>query len=106
MQTETGIDTQLKEAVQLTGAAWAVLAERVGGAWLVRASYHLNKSAHNELTGIMALLPPMHGYAALSAAGIHVLQKFQKTVRLAGGVSLLFRLSAHRNFCLSAQNLS
>lgn len=54
MQTETGIDTQLKEAVQLTGAAWAVLAERVGGVWLVRASYHLNKSAQNELTGIMA----------------------------------------------------
>ncbi|MBI2333477.1 MAG: GAF domain-containing protein, partial [Chloroflexi bacterium] len=54
MQTESGIDTQLKEAVQLTGSAWAVLAERVGGVWLVRASYHLNKSAQNELTGIMA----------------------------------------------------
>lgn len=54
MQTETGIDTQLKEAVQLTGAAWAVLAERVGGVWLVRASHHLTKSAQNELTGIMA----------------------------------------------------
>ena len=55
MQTETDIDTQLKEAVQLTGAAWAVLAERVGGVWLVRASYHLSKSAQNELTGIMAV---------------------------------------------------
>ena len=54
MQTETSIDTQLKEAVQLTGAAWAVLAERVGGVWLVRTSYHLSKSAQNELTGIMA----------------------------------------------------
>jgi signal transduction histidine kinase len=54
MQTETGIDTQLKEAVQLTGAAWAVLAERVGGVWLVRASHRLTKSAQNELTGIMA----------------------------------------------------
>lgn len=55
MQTETDIDTQLKEAVQLTGAAWAVLAERVGGVWLVRASYHLSKPAQNELTGIMAV---------------------------------------------------
>lgn len=55
MQTETGIDTQLKEAVQLTGAAWAALAERVGGVWLVRASYHLSKSAQNELTGILAV---------------------------------------------------
>ncbi len=54
MQTENGIDTHLKEAVQLTGANWAVLAERVGGVWLVRASYHLNKTAQNELTGIMA----------------------------------------------------
>lgn len=54
MQTDTGIDTQLKEAVQLTGADWAVLAERVGGVWLVRASYHLTKAAQNELTGIMA----------------------------------------------------
>ena len=53
MQTETNIDTQLKDAAQLTGAVWAVLAERVGGVWLVRASYHLNKSAQNELTGIM-----------------------------------------------------
>ncbi len=54
MQTETPIDTHLKEAVQLTGANWAVLAERVGGVWLVRASHHLNKTAQNELTGIMA----------------------------------------------------
>mgnify|MGYP001166066858 CR=1 FL=1 len=55
MQTETGIDTQLKDAVQLTNASWAVLAERVGGAWLTRASYHLSKSAQNELTGVMAV---------------------------------------------------
>lgn len=55
MPNETNIDTQLKEAVQLTGAEWAVLAERVGGVWLVRASYHLSKPAQNELTGIMAI---------------------------------------------------
>ncbi|HNB37209.1 MAG TPA: GAF domain-containing protein, partial [Anaerolineales bacterium] len=37
----------------LTNADWAVLAERVGGVWLVRSSYHLSKAAQNELTGIM-----------------------------------------------------
>lgn len=55
MQTETGIETQLKEAVQLTGAEWAALTERVGGVWLARASYRLSKSAQNELTGVMAV---------------------------------------------------
>lgn len=54
MQTDTNIDAHLKEAVQLTGANWAVLAERVGGVWIVRASNHLNKTAQNELTGMMA----------------------------------------------------
>ncbi len=54
MQPEIGIEPHLKEAVQLTGANWAVLAERVGGVWLVRSSYHLNKTAQNELTGMMA----------------------------------------------------
>ena len=33
MSTETGIETQLKEAVQLSEAVWAVLAERVSGDW-------------------------------------------------------------------------
>ena len=54
MQTNTGIVTPLKEAVQLSAAAWAVLAERVGGAWLLRAVYHLNKAAQNELMSLMA----------------------------------------------------
>lgn len=55
MQTENGIEPQLKEVVQLTEAAWAVLAERVGGVWLLRSSYRLNKSAQNELMGIMSM---------------------------------------------------
>ncbi len=55
MQTDTGIETQLKEAVQLSGANWAVLAERVGGVWLVRVSHRLNKAAQKELTGIMTI---------------------------------------------------
>jgi signal transduction histidine kinase len=54
MQNDTGIQTSLKDAVQLSSAMWAVLAERVGGAWLLRAAYHLNKSAQNELMGFMA----------------------------------------------------
>ena len=54
MQTDTGIETPLKDAVQLSSANWAVLAERVGGAWLLRAVYHLNKSAQNELMSLMA----------------------------------------------------
>ena len=54
MQTESNIETNLKEAVQLTGANWAVLAERAGGVWLVRASHRLSKTTLNELVGIMA----------------------------------------------------
>jgi signal transduction histidine kinase len=54
MQTDTGIEIPLKDAVQLSSADWAVLAERVGGAWLLRAVYRLNKSAQNELMSLMA----------------------------------------------------
>ncbi len=54
MPTDTGIEAQLKDAVQLTEAVWAVLAERVGGVWLLRSAYHLSKSAQSELTGLMA----------------------------------------------------
>ncbi|HNK62781.1 MAG TPA: GAF domain-containing protein [Anaerolineales bacterium] len=57
MQTETtGIETQLKDAVQLTEAVWAVHADRVGGTWLLLSSYHLNKTSQNELMGIMSLM--------------------------------------------------
>lgn len=54
MQTDTSIETQLKDAVQLSDATWAVIAERVGGAWLLRAVYHLNKSAQNGLMEYLA----------------------------------------------------
>jgi signal transduction histidine kinase len=54
MQTETGLEAPLKDAVQLSAAVWAVLAERVGGAWLLRAVCHLNKSAQNELMSLMS----------------------------------------------------
>ena len=54
MQNENGIETQLKDAAQLSEAAWAVLSERVGGAWLLRAIYRLNKPAQNELIDMMS----------------------------------------------------
>ncbi len=54
MQTDTGIQTSLKDAAQLSSAVWAVLAERVGGAWVLHAAYRLNKSAQNELMGLMS----------------------------------------------------
>src|SRR5512133_2586564 len=53
MQNDTGIQSSLKEAALLSSAVWAVLAERVGGAWLLRATYHLTKSAQNELIAFM-----------------------------------------------------
>ncbi len=54
MQTDTSIETQLKDAAQLSQATWAVLAERVGGTWLLRSVYHLTKPAQNELMGLLA----------------------------------------------------
>jgi len=54
MQTDLGIDTPLKEAVLLSAAVWAVLAERVGGAWLLRSVCHLNKSTQDELMTLLA----------------------------------------------------
>lgn len=54
MYTESGIENQLKDAVQLSGATWAAMADRVGGAWLLRAVHHLNKSAQQELMKYLA----------------------------------------------------
>ncbi len=54
MQTDTGIAAALKDAAQLTSAVWVVLVERVGGEWLLRAVYHLNKSAQNDLMSLLA----------------------------------------------------
>ena len=54
MYTESGIETQLKDAVQLSGAVWAAMADRVGGAWLLRAVHHLNKTAQQDLMEYLA----------------------------------------------------
>ncbi len=53
MPTDTSLESQLKDALQLSEAVWAVLAERVGGDWQLRSVYHLNKSAQNELITLM-----------------------------------------------------
>jgi signal transduction histidine kinase len=45
---------QLKEACQLTTASWAVLTEREGGSWYVRAAYHLTKPKQASLTKFLA----------------------------------------------------
>ena len=54
MSTEGSLITQLKDAVQLSEAVWAVLAERVSGDWLLRSVYHLSRSAQNELMKVLA----------------------------------------------------
>ncbi|MBK8821530.1 MAG: hypothetical protein IPN58_02675 [Anaerolineales bacterium] len=90
MQTDTGIETPLKEAVQLSAAVWAVLAERVGGAWLLRAVYHLNKSAQNELMSLMAR-PSIDAWLCGALSGdIHAQAPFPKATILSLNDSLPF----------------
>ncbi|MGA7192415.1 MAG: GAF domain-containing protein [Anaerolineales bacterium] len=47
------MEAQLKQACQLTGAAWAALAEREGGQWLIRVVCHLNKSKQAALKNFL-----------------------------------------------------
>ncbi len=54
MQSKPGIESHLKDAAQLSRAHWAAFAERVGGAWMLHASYRLSRSAQNELISLMA----------------------------------------------------
>ena len=68
MQTDTDIEIPLKEAAQLSAAVWAVLAERVGGSWLLHAVYHLNKSAQSELMNLMAR-PSIDGWLCGALTG-------------------------------------
>ena len=70
MQNDTGIQSSLKEAVLLSSAAWAVLAERVGGTWVLHAAYHLAKSAQNELIGYMTR-PSIDGWLCGALSGGH-----------------------------------
>ena len=49
MSDETRIDYQLKEASQLTDAAWAALVEREAGKWRVVTNYRLGKKFQTDL---------------------------------------------------------
>ncbi len=49
MSNHTSIETQLKEASQLTDVLWSALVERDAGKWHVIASYHLAKKSHPAL---------------------------------------------------------
>jgi len=50
MLETAAIDTQLKEASQLTGAVWAALVEREAGKWRLAAYYRLGKKFQSALT--------------------------------------------------------
>jgi signal transduction histidine kinase len=49
MPNQTTIETQLKEASQLTNAMWAALVEREAGKWRIISHFHLAKKAHPAL---------------------------------------------------------
>jgi signal transduction histidine kinase len=49
MPDHTSIENQLKEASQLTGVAWAALAEREAGKWRILTKYHLVKKTQPAL---------------------------------------------------------
>lgn len=49
MPAHITVETQLREASQLTGTVWAALVEREAGKWRVLASYHLAKKTHPDL---------------------------------------------------------
>jgi len=71
MLNETGIETQLKDAVALTQADWAVHAERIGGSWLLRSVYRLGKPAQNTLVEVMST-PAVDGWLCGALSGGYV----------------------------------
>jgi len=54
MPTQTNIEYQLKEASQLTNAAWSVLAEREMGKWRVVTHYRLGKKTQPALVKFLS----------------------------------------------------
>lgn len=54
MANAFGIENQLKEAAQISGADWAALAIRSNGTWQITSAYHLNKTAQAELIKVMS----------------------------------------------------
>src|SRR5215212_2286725 len=53
MPTLPTIENQLKEASQLTNAAWATLVEREAGKWRVLANFRLAKKTHPALVNFL-----------------------------------------------------
>lgn len=54
MPNEITVETQLKEASQLTNTTWAALVEREAGKWRVLADYHLAKKVHPLLVKFLS----------------------------------------------------
>src|SRR5258706_4832056 len=54
MPTQTNMDYQLKEASQLTSAAWSALVEREMGKWRVIAQYRLGKKTQPALVKFLS----------------------------------------------------
>ena len=54
MRVQTTLETQLKEASQLTNAAWAALVEREAGKWRVLSHFHLGKKTQPALVKFLS----------------------------------------------------
>ncbi|MCI0610218.1 MAG: GAF domain-containing protein [Anaerolineae bacterium] len=54
MPNQTTIETQLKEASQLTNATWAALVEREAGKWRIISHFHLAKKAQPALVKFLS----------------------------------------------------
>src|SRR5688572_33339399 len=54
MRAQTTLQTQLKEASQLTNTAWAALVEREAGKWRVLSHFHLGKKTQPALVKFLS----------------------------------------------------
>ncbi len=54
MRVQTTLETQLKEASQLTSTAWAALVEREAGKWRVLSHFHLGKKTQPALVKFLS----------------------------------------------------
>jgi signal transduction histidine kinase len=54
MPNHIHVESQLKEASQLTNSAWSALVEREAGNWRVLANYHLAKKAQPQLVEFLS----------------------------------------------------
>ncbi|HMD81030.1 MAG TPA: hypothetical protein VKE92_06965 [Anaerolineales bacterium] len=54
MPNQIAIETQLKEASQLTDATWAALVEREAGKWRIISHFHLGKKAQPTLVKFLS----------------------------------------------------